>query len=62
MPEKNKNEVTKSRRDFVKSAGKLAAYAPPAMVVLMKPSNVAFARSGGTIGSLSSWSFSFSDD
>jgi hypothetical protein len=38
-----------SRRDFLKNAGKLAAYAPPAMVMLMKPSGDAIARSGGFV-------------
>ena len=36
-----------SRRDFLKRAGKLAVYTPPAMLALMNPSQNAFARSGG---------------
>lgn len=47
MTAKNKDQVSESRRSFMKNAGKLAAYTPPAMVALMQPSNVAFARSGG---------------
>ncbi len=35
---KLEKEVTDSRRDFLKKAGKLAVYTPPAMLVLMKPS------------------------
>jgi len=31
-------EVLESRRRFLKSAGKLAIYTPPAMMVLAKPS------------------------
>ena len=39
--------VEESRRKFLKSAGKLAAYTPPAMVLLMQPAKDVFARSGG---------------
>jgi hypothetical protein len=37
---KNTHETTteQSRRKFLKSAGKLAVYTPPAMMVLAKPS------------------------
>ena len=35
---KLEKEVTDSRRDFLKKAGKLAVYTPPAMLVLMTPS------------------------
>ena len=38
-------DMENSRRRFLKSAGKLAAYAPPAMVLLMQPSRDAVARS-----------------
>ncbi len=31
-------EASNSRRSFLKKAGKLAIYTPPAMMVLMKPS------------------------
>jgi hypothetical protein len=36
-----------ARRDFIKKAGKLAIYTPPAMLTLMQPSYTAFAKSGG---------------
>lgn len=36
-----------SRRNFLKRAGTLAAYTPPAMIVLLQPSQSVFARSGG---------------
>jgi hypothetical protein len=45
--QKTQDTERNSRRDFLKRAGKLAAYTPPAMLVLMKPSQNAFARSGG---------------
>ena len=32
------NDVTNSRRDFLKKTGKFAIYTPPAMMLLMKPS------------------------
>jgi hypothetical protein len=37
---KNPTEINsgKSRRQFLKSAGKLAVYTPPAMMVLARPS------------------------
>ena len=56
MSDKKKEKIAESRRRFVKSAGKLAVYTPPAMVALMKPSYVAFAKPGGTVGS--NWSSS----
>ncbi len=37
--------VAESRRDFLKKAGKFAAYTPPAMMVLMKPSYAAVSDS-----------------
>lgn len=36
-----------SRRDFMKTAGKLAAYASPTIIMLMQPSREAFAASLG---------------
>lgn len=41
------NEMEKSRREFVKTAGKLAVYTPPIMMLLMKPSPNAIAASAG---------------
>ena len=41
------NEMEKSRREFVKTAGKLAVYTPPIMYLLMKPSPNAIAASAG---------------
>ena len=41
------NGADESRRRFLKNAGKLAVYTPPAMITLMKPSYASFARSGG---------------
>ena len=40
------HSVAKSRRDFLKKAGKLAVYAPPAVVVLTKPSYATVSDSG----------------
>jgi hypothetical protein len=39
-------EIEESRREFMKAAGKLAVYTAPAMLVLMKPSREAIAKSG----------------
>ena len=48
MKHKDGNElVANSRREFLKKAGKLAAYTPPAMITLMAPGQDAFARSAG---------------
>lgn len=47
MDKQNKKDVSESRREFVKNAGKLAVYTPPAMVALMKPSYASFRKSGG---------------
>ena len=38
-------ETEKSRRRFIKSAGKVAAYVPPAMLIAATPSYKAFAES-----------------
>ena len=52
---KNNNKNTpsdhpeESRRRFLKAAGKLAVYTPPAMMLLMKPSYAHFNKSGGRI-------------
>ena len=45
--EKDRDSVENSRRKFLKQAGKLAAYTPPAMMVLMAPGPDAIAKSGG---------------
>lgn len=37
--------VAESRRKFIKTAGKLGLYTPPALMVLMNPSAEAFAKS-----------------
>lgn len=42
-------EIAESRRDFLKKAGRFAAYTPPAMMLLMKPSHASIMRSGGGI-------------
>jgi len=42
----SKTDVEESRRKFLKQAGKLAVYTPPAMVLLMKPSAAATLLSG----------------
>ena len=47
--EDSTDSVEKSRREFLKKAGKLAIYTPPAMMVMMKPSYASFAKSGGSI-------------
>ena len=36
-----------SRREFLKKAGRFAAYTPPAMMMLMKPSHASIQKSGG---------------
>ena len=46
MGTKNKKPGN-SRREFLKAAGKLTVYTPPAMMVLANPSLVAIAESGG---------------
>ena len=40
-------DIEESRRKFLKDAGKLAVYTPPAMLLLMHPSLEAIANSGG---------------
>lgn len=42
-------EVEESRRRFLKQAGKLAVYAPPAMALMMQPSEASFLRSGAVV-------------
>ena len=42
-----KGEVEESRRRFLKKAGKLAIYTPPAMAMMMQPSQASFLKSGG---------------
>ena len=41
------NQVEDSRRKFLKMAGKIAVYAPPAMLVMSKPSYAHFRKTGG---------------
>ena len=41
------SEDENSRRDFIKAAGKLAVYTPPALMLLMRPTPNAIAASGG---------------
>lgn len=43
----NTENVEESRRRFLKKAGKLAVYTPPAMALMMQPSHAHFLRSGG---------------
>ena len=40
-------QVENTRREFVKTAGKLAIYTPPALMLLMRPSREAVAASAG---------------
>ena len=40
------DEIETSRRRFLKKAGKLAVYTPPAMALMMQPSEASFLRSG----------------
>ena len=53
MSEKKTNNcpepIEESRRRFLKSAGKLAVYTPPAMLLMMQPSYAHFNRSGGRV-------------
>ena len=37
------NEAEQARREFMKAAGKLAIYTPPALMLLMRPSREAVA-------------------
>ena len=41
-------DVEESRRKFLKTAGKIAVYTPPAMLALSKPSYATFTQSSGT--------------
>ena len=40
-------KIIESRRDFLKKAGRFAVYTPPAVMLLMKPGNATFMKSGG---------------
>jgi len=40
-------QAGQARRDFVKTAGKLAVYTPPIMILLAKPTTSAIAASAG---------------
>jgi hypothetical protein len=66
--EVNQSETEKSRRSFLKKAGKFAVYTPPAVMLLMKPSFAHMSKSfvgrpkncrtnGGTPDGLQSRSF-----
>ena len=44
---KDRNDEGQTRRDWLKTAGRFAAYTPPAVAVLLAPSREAFAQSGG---------------
>ncbi len=49
--ESNKIEesgVERSRREFLKTAGKIAVYTPPAMLAMSSPSFASIAKSAGT--------------
>jgi hypothetical protein len=41
------DKVESSRRRFLKTAGKIAVYTPPAMLLMAKPSFATFNKSGG---------------
>ena len=41
------DETETSRRRFLKAAGKIAVYTPPAMLLMSKPSFATFTNSGG---------------
>lgn len=41
------SQVEESRRRFLKTAGKIAVYAPPAMLVMSQPSYAHFKTTGG---------------
>lgn len=51
MSTENQNEssdqVQDSRRKFLKTAGKIAVYTPPAMLIMSQPSYATFQKSGG---------------
>ena len=42
------SEAEQSRREFMKAAGKLAVYTPPALMLLMRPTPNAIAASAGS--------------
>jgi hypothetical protein len=44
------SEAEQSRREFMKVAGKLAVYTPPALMLLMRPTPNAIAASAGYTG------------
>jgi hypothetical protein len=39
--------ASKSRRDFLKTAGKLAVYTPPVLMAMSRPSHALFMKSNG---------------
>lgn len=49
----DKNKTADSRRKFIKKAGKLAIYAPPAMMLLMQPAAHAVSSCNNGFGNLS---------
>ena len=40
---------TESRRKFLKTAGKFAVYTPPVLMLMSKPGNEVFAKTGGGV-------------
>lgn len=44
---KKDNNVEQSRRTFLKSAGKVAVFTTPAMMMVSKPSYATFQKTGG---------------
>ena len=50
MANKNRKPNEESRRKFLKTAGKLAIYTPPAMMLLMKPNAYAVSSCNNGFG------------
>jgi hypothetical protein len=46
-PETTITETQQARREFMKTAGRLAVYTPPVLMLLMQPSKNAVAASSG---------------
>ena len=40
-------DARESRREFLRKAGKMAVYTPPAMMMLMKPTQASILKSNG---------------
>jgi len=43
----NREHLESSRRDFLKTAGKIAVYTPPVMLAISSPSHATFSKSSG---------------